>query len=133
MMYDDLDEWRRTLTKYVVIASIVIGAMAGCHRAPSPKTTFLSVTITAEQREKLSPLVRQLLSDVEAGKAAGALASNYSAALKEANERNDWPEDTDYGFILDGQTEAEGHPYLLVRVNKVSGRIQRCGVSEPEW
>ncbi|MBS0204259.1 MAG: hypothetical protein JSS49_15255 [Planctomycetes bacterium] len=119
--------------KRILIASGIVSAMAGCDQAPPPKTTIISVTITQEQREKLSPLVRQLLSDVETGKAADAIASNYSAVLKEASERNDFKTYTEYGFILDGQSEAESHPYLVVQVDKESGRIKRCGVVEPCW
>lgn len=127
------------------LSLLVVVALVGCVEASKEResdatpettiepTTILDATITAEQRDKLNPAVRSLLDDIEAKKAAGALASNYSAALAKANEVNVHPPYIEYWIILDGAKDPESHASIFLRVEKKSGRIVTCSTCYPDW
>ena len=111
---------------------ILLLACAGCAERPLPAETLLEVEITPQQRAYLSPNVRQLLEDIEAGRAAGARASNYTHCFAEAFDTWEWKGVKMYHFLVSQEvTEREGQPEVFVKVYR--GQIVSCGTYVPCW
>lgn len=111
---------------------ILLLTCAGCAERHLPAETLLQVEITPEQRAYLSPNVRQLLQDIESGRAAGARASNYAHCFAEAFEVKEWQGVKMYHFLVSQDvTEREGQPEIFVKVYK--GKVVMCGTFVPCW
>ncbi|HUQ68605.1 MAG TPA: hypothetical protein VM165_03720 [Planctomycetaceae bacterium] len=105
-------------------ALIALSIVLGCvERGPSPLRP-----ITHEEREMLPPKVKNLLADIEDGKAKGAMASTYSPALAHAMQYKSG-EVTTYRIPIERLTKGDGRLAITVVVPDRSGRIVSCGVT----
>lgn len=99
-----------------------------------PQPEKLDISVTDEQREKISPKVLSLLERIEARAVSGKYEWEFAEIFSEADKVEDSQNWRKYFFSLDGSNrELEGHPVIAVQVQKKTGRIIYCAITTPTW
>lgn len=136
----------RTAMRLLSVSLMLILSI-GCEARIDESPAIINATLSDADRQALAPEVRGVYDAMVAGTLVGAQATDYQAALDQADEVRgaNSSQFKSVTYVWRGLTEDrsaeyeqrgehyEGPPAMFIHVQKKYGHIYRCGISHPEY